>query len=365
MGLLSRFSGPPNVERLTRKKDVKGLLRALAYGEKREKREGERSQDVDAEVIKIELASLEALAKIGGVPAVPEVLQVLRTPRGHWAITFVIGLENDPLNPYALALAKFGQPAVPHLASTLMQEGSSWLPCAAAFALGHMGPDAEAAGPTLIEVVERFENQGAHLTGSAIWALARVEKSPRAGRALVDVLLRPNMKENYYRAAQALATGRFGPEVADALAKAIDGNEDKLSTSTAMGLAVLVLCLLKDRRGMEAALLPSNYPNYIKGGYDGPFHGDKNTLAALGNFDDPRVREVLRRNLDLSVAGGSTSDLLAFDAAFHAALGLAQLGDEAGPRFLAEALATRDLAGFYSSLWETTYDWLAKRALGR
>ena len=361
MGLFSRFSGPPDVEKLKRKKDVKGLLRALAYGEERKLREGERMADVDAEVIRVELGAIEAMAEIGATSAVPEVLRLLREPRGHWASSFVVRYESDPGNPYSLALSKFSEPAVPHLAGILRADGPTWLPCAAALALGHIGPAAASAAPKLIEVVANWQGQGVSLTEAATWALGRVEAVPAAVPALVDVLTRTSLGGCSNRVLQALVSGRFGQAATDALAKVLEGHEHEMMHSSASQLAALALCLLKDRRGMEAVLLPSNY-----GGLHGYFIGDKHTLAALGNFDDPRVRERLRRNLDLRAADmkmDGMAGLIAFDEAFHTALGLAQLGDEAGSRFLAEALSERNLAQFHSSLWETTYDILAKRAL--
>ncbi len=357
----SRSSGPPDVEKLKKKKDAKGLLRALAYGEERKVREGENSKWVDAEVIRVELGVIEALAEIGATSSIAEVLRVLQEPRGFHASTFVLSYEKDPANPYALALSKFGEPAVPHLAGMLKTKGT-WLPCAAALALGHMGPAAAAAEPALIEVVRHCGNQGVSLTAATLWALGQVAASPEAAEALVAVLAgNSQISETNNRALQVLASGRFGQAATDALAKVVQEHEHDMRVSSAGQRAALALCLLKDERGMKAALplLPSSRGDSL-------FPADKHFLSALGNFDDPAVREHLRKTLDIFVAAmekyGQHSEL-PFDNAFQTALGLAQLKDNAALQFLREALRKGNLGKYYDSLLEMTYDQLAARAL--
>ena len=61
MGIFDKLFGPPNVEKLKSKKDVKGLIKALQYGE-------------DWQIRK---DAAEAIGDIGDAKAVDPIIQVL------------------------------------------------------------------------------------------------------------------------------------------------------------------------------------------------------------------------------------------------------------------------------------------------
>jgi hypothetical protein len=355
MGIFNIFQGSPDVENLKAKKDVEGLLLALSYGDRRKKKENEDWREVEAEVVMVELSSAKALAELGENRAIPIFVDRIFKKHGH-LVNFSI-YDQNPWNSYSSILAQFGEPAVETLLKMLKHE-IYYIVCIAEFALGHIGTKANKAVPLLMSLAGDIDNNVAAQNINAIWALGRITNSPEVVPVMIKAILNfsdPIKKQ----AVRVLGSGQYGKIAADALSVLLERKEELEPWK--FYYVILALCLMGDKRGLEAYFLLFVNPHPHKKILD------KEILAVIGRFNDGRVRQLLRNVMNDSIKEMEdlkhTYQQVALDCAIHAAIGLTEQDDVSAASFLMESLAVYDLTIFSNWVWEEHDDMLAIRAL--
>lgn len=356
MRLLDRIlhRGPPDVSRMKAARDLRGLMQALTYGARREKRGPDDDYNlIVAQVVAVELGAMLALAELRHVPAIPVI--AARIGDGHtW--THLIREAEDPDNAYSLLLARFGEPAIDTLIGMLNLPNPTTVSIAE-YALGHIGPAAARAVPRLLEVAGEIEKYAGATQANAFWALQRITDDPAVVPLLITAIRLFSSCPASRRAVLALGSGRYGQAAADAAAKALADPPWMRSQ------AMLALCLMGDERGREAFLQPCNFASG-----DGRFLGEKELLAVVGRFDDERVRGQLLKSMEVFVEGSrgtGNAALISLDHAVHCALGLIQMKEPRATEFLREALASGTLTFFSNWVWGESDETLARRALAQ
>ncbi|RPI92826.1 MAG: HEAT repeat domain-containing protein [Chloroflexi bacterium] len=196
--------GPPDIEKLRTRNDMKGLIKALSY----------KKDD------KIRLDAAEALGMIG-VPAIQPLL---------------IALKNEKIwqSRAAEALAKIGVPAVEPLAKAL-HDGEYDVRHAAAEALRMIG-DASAVKP-LLEVLKDDGHDNDHtLRGEAAEALGEIGDVSAVGPLIVAL----KDREKYMRQTAAEALGKIGDARAvQPLIRSLKDTNDDVRSNVAEALGAI------------------------------------------------------------------------------------------------------------------------------
>ncbi len=180
--------GPPNVDRMRERGDIKGLIQALNHP-------------------KVGEAAIAALAQIGGPKVVEQVI-------AHLITIVEKGQPDEYAEPGREVLEKIGAPAVEPLSACLKHPHQA-VPARAARMLGRIGD------PRGVEPLSGIlkERTGTHAAAAAAWALGEIG-DPRAVAPLV-VALRDDLSVARMEAAAAL--GKLGdPRAVAPLARALD-----------------------------------------------------------------------------------------------------------------------------------------------
>jgi HEAT repeat protein len=150
-----------------------------------------------------------------------------------WEKAFQDADETTILNALD-ALTKLGKPAVPRLIDALKIEK-----CRAGvlYVLGRIGPDAVAAVPQIIPLVE---DKNERVAKEAILTLAAI--GPGAKEAVPALIKALEQSENPNGPAAAFALGKIGPDAAsaeEALVKQVDGKDKALALASAWALVTV------------------------------------------------------------------------------------------------------------------------------
>lgn len=290
----------PNVEKLAAKSDVEGLIAALSYAQ-----HGHDSDDARTAAANVVRGAVAALAQIGDPRAVAPLIETFADNAGG-AFGFTSDRDISARSLEPVALAKFGPAAIDPLLSTLRQ-GIPRMRAIAAVALGLIG-DARAV-PALLEAGD-YPQQ-------AIWALGTIGGDDQVVEALIGQLGSDLSAVQRY-ATHGLGSGKCGPSANDALFACV-GRGDRTAP-----LAIIALCELGDPRGLDEVLAKGVQEAFV--------------LLPIGEFDDPRARDLLAGELERAYPDRRRS-VASAQRYLYAALGLASRRDPAAVRPLLDVLA--------------------------
>jgi HEAT repeat protein len=202
---------------------------------------GPRADEVDSALVealsdddsKIHEAAIKALAEIGPrTEPTQEVEQAVPA-----LIRKLTDGDTDTRQPVLGELGKIGRWAVPGLISILKND-EPVVRQYAAMALARIGPEAENAVPTLIEVLEE-RNNDTEVRRLVATALGMIGPNAKAGISVLTNRLQDREEDGEVRGAAAQALGMIGPEAKVAVPALIESLKDNDSRIRGFALAAL------------------------------------------------------------------------------------------------------------------------------
>lgn len=318
----------PNVAELEAKKDVKGLINALYYGEKlyNSYKPGTIRNSFDSdriEVSKIVFSAAIALGQIKDISAVEPIIKTFDEDRySILRVDYIFPATNN-LSPI---LAMFGTSAIKPILNGI-KVCKPDMRQVLLISLGLIGDPSSTQD--LLNYAKNSDGSYNYDT-AIVFAIANSGTGLEAVKYLIKAFDKGNVKERYSKS--GLSSGRFGNDAIMELVNVVE-NKDKVSQNT-FRTATEILCKQGNTSGLEAML--SMPIKDIRVG---------NIIASTGKFNDPRLKEYYYKIIEeynnkkfpQTIKNVTIENLVIHQDALFAAIGLAELKDSKYKNILMDA----------------------------